>query len=57
MTNNLIDLTGFATLLTDIVDGAETKEERDHLLTVVKRLKAGEPTVTQSDPWMAATVG
>ena len=57
MTNNLIDLTGFATLLTDIVDGAETKEERDHLLTIVERIKAGEPTATQSDPWMVATVG
>lgn len=57
MTNNLIDLTGFGTLLTDIVDGAETKDERDHLRTVIERLKAGEPTVAQSDPWMAATVG
>ena len=44
MTNNLIDITGFASLLNDIVASAETPEERDNLHSVINRLKAGEPT-------------
>lgn len=53
MTTNLIDLTGFATLLKDIVASAETSEERTHLESVIERLKDGEPTTQLQE---AATV-
>lgn len=54
MATNLIDLTGFAELLNDIVEGADSREERDHLRSVIDRIKDGEP---MSEPWKTATVG